>query len=92
MNRGELIKELSEKYNLDPQFAADFVIHFFDSIKQALNDGGRVELRGFGSFAVKNYESYTGRNPKTGIQVEVKPKKLPFFRPGRELKEYLNRK
>ena len=92
MNRGELIKVLSEKYNLDPQFAADFVIRFFDSIKQALNDGGRVELRGFGSFAVKNYESYTGRNPKTGIQVEVKPKKLPFFRPGRELKEYLNRK
>jgi integration host factor subunit beta len=92
MNRGELIKVLSEKYNLDPQFAADFVINFFDSIKQALNDGGRVELRGFGSFAVKNYESYTGRNPKTGIQVEVKPKKLPFFRPGRELKEYLNRK
>ena len=83
---------ISGKHGLDPLFAADFVIHFFDSIKQALNDGGRVELRGFGSFAVKNYESYTGRNPKTGIQVEVKPKKLPFFRPGRELKEYLNRK
>ena len=91
MNRGELIKAVGEKYGLDHEFAVDFVNHFFDSIKQALVGGDRVEVRGFGSFAVKEYEGYTGRNPKTGIKVEVKPKKLPFFKPGKDLKEYLNR-
>jgi integration host factor subunit beta len=49
-----------------------------------------VEIRGFGSFKIKDYEGYTGRNPKTGTVVQVKPKKLPFFRPGKELKEYIN--
>ena len=91
MNKGELIKAVVEKYNLDHEFAVEFVNSFFESIKQALVNGGRVEVRGFGSFAVKEYDGYTGRNPKTGIKVEVKPKKLPFFKTGRGFKNYLNR-
>jgi integration host factor subunit beta len=50
-----------------------------------------VEIRGFGSFKIKGYKGYTGRNPKSGDVVSVAPKKLPFFRPGKELKEYLNK-
>lgn len=59
-------------------------------MKKALLDGDRVEIRGFGSFKVKEYESYSGRNPRTGDKVEVRPKRLPFFRAGKELKEFLN--
>ena len=59
----------------------------FDSIKDALKSGDRVEIRGFGSFNLKEYGGYTGRNPKTGDKVEVKPKRLPAFRPGRELRK-----
>jgi len=64
---------------------------FFDSIREELVQGNRVEIRGFGSFKIKEYEGYQGRNPKSGKQVAVQPKKLPFFRPGKELKEYLNK-
>ena len=91
MNKSELINAIGEKYSLDHEFAVDFVNYFFDSIKQSLVSGDRVEVRGFGSFAVKEYDGYTGRNPKTGIQVEVTPKKLPVFRPGKDFKEYVNR-
>ena len=61
-----------------------------DSMKESLLEGGRVEIRGFGSFKVKEYGSYAGRNPRTGEKVAVEPKRLPFFRAGKELKEYLN--
>ena len=57
----------------------------------AVVDGDRVEIRGFGSFKVKGYKGYTGRNPKSGEVVTVAPKRLPFFRPGKELKEFLNK-
>jgi integration host factor subunit beta len=59
----------------------------FDSMTQELVKGGRIEIRGFGSFVVKDYKSYTGRNPKTGEAIEVKTKKLPFFKVGKELRE-----
>jgi len=91
MNKSELVKAFGEKYDLDAQAAADIVNLLFESIRQALNNGDRVEIRGFGSFSVREYEGYTGRNPKLGIDVTVKPKKLPFFKAGKELKEYLNR-
>ena len=58
--------------------------------RDSLLEGGRVEIRGFGSFKVKEYGSYAGRNPRTGEKVAVEPKRLPFFRAGKELKEYLN--
>lgn len=90
MNKSELIKALSEQKKLHIDDATKIVTAFFDSIKDALVAGDRVEIRGFGSFKVKDYEGYTGRNPKTGTVVDVHPKRLPFFRPGKELKEYIN--
>ncbi|MBT4262628.1 MAG: integration host factor subunit beta, partial [Deltaproteobacteria bacterium] len=65
---------------------------FFGSIKESLAAGDRVEIRGFGSFHVKKYEGYTGRNPKTGDSIEVQPKKLPVFRAGKELKNLVDQK
>ncbi len=90
MNKSELIKTLADKNNLQLDEATRIVNTFFQSIKDALVDGDRVEIRGFGSFKVKDYEGYNGRNPKTGNSVKVKPKRLPFFRPGKELKEFIN--
>ncbi len=91
MNKSELIKTLAEEKEIHVDDAAMIVNGFIDSIKDSLVQGDRVEIRGFGSFKIKDYKGYTGRNPKTGELVEVQPKKLPFFRPGKELKEFLNR-
>lgn len=68
------------------EIARETVNLFFGSIKESLAAGDRIEIRGFGSFHVKEYNGYTGRNPKTGEKIEVQPKKLPVFRAGRELK------
>ncbi len=83
------VEETGTKAKTD--IARDAVNLFFTSIKDALVAGDRVELRGFGSFNVKNYNGYTGRNPKTGEKVEVQPKKLPAFRPGRELRKIVDK-
>ncbi len=90
MNKSELIKVLSEESDLPLEDASMVVNTFVDSMKDSLLAGERVEIRGFGSFKVKEYEGYTGRNPKTGESVSVEPKRLPFFRAGKELKEFLN--
>ncbi|GAB6061004.1 HU family DNA-binding protein [Desulfonatronum parangueonense] len=90
MNKSELIKTLSEKNDIPMEEATIVVNTFFQSIKESMIQGDRVEIRGFGSFKVKDYQGYKGRNPKTGQSVEVKPKRLPFFRPGKELKDHLN--
>ncbi len=90
MNKSELIKSFAEKENISPEEANKIITIFFDSIEEYLAQGKRIELRGFGSFKVKQYDGYTGRNPKTGEQVQVKPKKLPCFKMGKELKELLN--
>lgn len=90
MNRSELIRALSEKTGLVPENASRVVEIFFESMKDYLVRGERVEIRGFGSFKIKDYEGYAGRNPKSGESVSVLPKRLPFFRPGKELKEYVN--
>ncbi len=90
MNKSELIRSLAEERNISVEEATEIVSVFFDSMKQALKKGDRVEIRGFGSFKVKEYQGYLGRNPKTGESVQVNPKKLPFFRAGKELKEFLN--
>lgn len=90
MNKSELIKVLSEENNISIEEATLVVSTFVDSMKDALLKGDRVEIRGFGSFKIKQYEGYSGRNPKTGEIVTVEPKQLPFFRAGKELKEYLN--
>jgi integration host factor subunit beta len=72
------------------EIARETVNLFFESIKDAVKEGDRVEIRGFGSFSTKSYSEYTGRNPKTGEKVKVSPKRLPVFRPGRELREMVD--
>lgn len=87
MNKLELIAALKEETGINRPEAAEIVDLFFDSMGQALAEGDRVEIRGLFSFYVKKYKSYTGRNPKTGEKVKIKPKKLPFFKVGKELAE-----
>jgi len=87
LNKLELIQKLKEKCNLTKQEAEEIVNIFFSELTDALTKGDRVEIRGFCSFFVKEYEGYLGRNPKTGNTVKVAPKKLPFFKCGKELKE-----
>jgi integration host factor subunit beta len=62
----------------------------FDEFAKTLQEGGRIDLRGFGNFSVRKYDGYTGRNPKTGKSVEVGPKKLPYFKTGKDLRVKLN--
>ena len=87
MNKVQLIQALKDATNLSRSKAAAVVDIFFNEMAEALANGDRVEIRGLCSFFVKEYGSYTGRNPKTGDKVKVKPKKLPFFKPGKELRE-----
>jgi integration host factor subunit beta len=86
MTKLELIDTLKDEAGLTKTEAAAVVAIFFDEISSALAGGDRVEIRGLCSFYVKQHEAYTGRNPKTGEKVKVKPKKLPFFKCGLELK------
>lgn len=90
MNKSELIKTLAEESNISLDDASLVVDTFIDSMKKSLLAGDRIEIRGFGSFKIKEYRGYSGRNPKTGEKVDVVPKKLPFFRAGKELKEFIN--
>ncbi|MGW8324866.1 MAG: HU family DNA-binding protein [Desulfobacterales bacterium] len=91
MNKLELIETLKTKAELTKNEATAVVNLFFNEMANALASGDRVEIRGLCSFYVKNYKPYTGRNPKTGQEVEIKPKKLPFFKCGKELKERVDR-
>ena len=91
MNKSELIEELSVQTGHNPKLTDKSVRIFFDRIKDALNAGDKVEIRGFGSFTLKNYKGYSGRNPKTGETVDVKPKKLPVFRTGKALRSRVNK-
>lgn len=86
MNKSNLVEKLAAEA-LIPQTQAEQVVSiFFDSIADGLLENDRAELRGFGSFKIKDYGGYTGRNPKTGAVIQVPPKKLPFFKVGRDLK------
>ncbi len=87
MNKLQLIDELSRQAGINKYEARHVVLAFFDSISNALAKGDRVEIRGLCSLFVKKYNSYTGQNPNTGEKVKVRPKKLPFFKCGKELKE-----
>ena len=91
MVKAELIIKVSKKKNIPVYAARTIVDLFFEAMKEALERGERVEIRGFGSFRVKSYKGYKGRNPRTGEIVDVPPKRLPFFKVGRELKEMVNR-
>jgi integration host factor subunit beta len=87
MNKSEMIEALAAKREISFKKAEEIINTVFDSMANALMNGDRIEIRGFGSFVVNNYDAYTGRNPKTGETIAVKPKKLPFFKVGKELKE-----
>jgi integration host factor subunit beta len=87
MNKSELIETLSRQANLPLKKAEEITNLVFDTMAKALVDGDRIEIRGFGSFLVREYRGYTGRNPKTGEKIVVTGKKLPFFKTGKELKE-----
>ena len=82
MNKIELIQALKDSNNLSKSEAETVINLFFDKMADALAQGERVEIRGLCSFFVKKYSGYTGRNPKTGEKVKIKPKKLPFFQGG----------
>jgi integration host factor subunit beta len=92
MNKIDVIKVLAEKKNLTGKQAMEIVDLMFKGFVNELKNGGRIEIRGFGSFNVRKYEAYKGRNPKNGEHVEVKPKRLPFFKVGRELKKMVDGK
>ena len=91
MNKLELVEALKKSNGLSKSESSKVVDLFFNEMSNALAAGDRVEIRGFCSFFVKEYDSYTGRNPKTGETVKIAPKKLPFFKPGKELKERVDR-
>lgn len=90
MNKLELITALKDKAGVSKAESAKVVKIFFDSMANNLAEGERIEIRGLCSFFVKEYKSYTGRNPKTGERVTISPKKLPFFKCGKELKDRVN--
>ncbi len=90
MTKADLIAAIEKKSNVTHQQAEQIVNIAFDSMIQALYDDERIEIRGFGSFANRNYKAYEGRNPKTGKVVKVEPKKVPFFKVGKELKEMVD--
>jgi integration host factor subunit beta len=87
MTKSELIEAIAAKASI-PKARAELLVNgIFDAMGEALARGEGIELRGFGSFTVRTYEAYEGRNPKTGEPVHVKAKKLPFFKVSKELKE-----
>jgi integration host factor subunit beta len=86
MNKSEMIETLAAQKGISFKKAEEIVNTIFDAMTDALLAGERIEIRGFGSFVVNDYKAYTGRNPKTGESIAVKPKKLPFFKVGKELK------
>lgn len=90
MNKSELIESLAQDINVPHREAAAITNTVIDTMTDALAQGESIEIRGFGSFVIKNYDSYEGRNPKTGKKIKVKPKKLPFFKVGKDLREQVN--
>jgi len=90
MTKAELVEEVSGKTGL-PKKQAEIVVNtVFESIVETLKTGEKIELRGFGSFRIRQRDSRMGRNPKTGEKVDVPAKRIPYFKPGKELRELLN--
>ena len=90
MTKSELVDLVARRQNLPRQTAERVVGVLFDSIREALLRGDRVEIRGFGSFKARHYEGYTGRNPRNGVAIVVAPKVLPVFKVGKELRVRVN--
>ena len=89
MTKSDLIAALSAKSDNNLQVAEIVVSTIFDGMSEELSSGGRIEIRGFGSFENRSYEGRRGRNPKTGLIVDVPPRTRPFFKVGKELRERL---
>lgn len=90
MTKSDLIDQIADKLQMPRGKAEQLVADVFGCMERALRKGERIEIRGFGSFEVREYKAYDGRNPRTGETVHVRPKRLPFFKVGKELKERLN--
>jgi integration host factor subunit beta len=90
MTKAELVEEVAKSSHLTKKDAEVIVQTVLDSIIESLKDGKKVELRGFGSFRLRQRSSRTGRNPKTGEKVKVPAKRIPYFKPGKELKDLIN--
>ena len=90
MTKADLINLIAEKAHLQYKQSEVVVNMVFDMMSDALKRDDRIEIRGFGSFVNRTYESYQGRNPKTGQVVQVPPKRVPFFKVGKELKEMVD--
>ena len=91
MTKADLVDDVANAAELTKKDAERLVEIVFDSIIQSLNQGEKIELRGFGSFRLRKREPRKGRNPKTGDKVDVPPKRVPYFKPGKELKDLINR-
>ena len=91
MTKADLINIIAEKSNITRVKAEAVVNTIFDSMVESLMKDDRIEIRGFGSFVNRQYDSYQGRNPRTGEVIDVEQKKLPFFKVGKELKEEINK-
>jgi len=92
MKKSDLIEAVAEKHNLSEKVAMQIVDLVFNGFTDALRKDGRIEIRDFGRFSVREYDPYAGRNPKTGEPIKVKRKKLPYFKAGRELRDKVNHK
>jgi integration host factor subunit beta len=92
MIKSDLIAALAKKEHLTEKQAMDVINQILKSFTGTLKNGDRIEIRGWGIFSVREYEAYKGRNPKSGSKVDVKPKRLPFFKVGRELKKIVDTK
>lgn len=90
MTKSDLIRWVSVKNDIPFPDAETAVNQFFKSVIDGLKGGHRIELRGFGSFSVREYDGYMGRNPRTGEEVPVPPKRLPFFKVGKDMKDAVN--
>lgn len=91
MTKSELIDTLAENKGISRRIAEEVVNVIFDGMRDTLCSGGRIEIRGFGSFKVRQYKGYVGRNPKTGSAIQVRPKVLPVFKVSKQLKALVNR-
>lgn len=90
ITKADLVEEVSRTTSMTRNEAEEAVETIFESIIGALQKGEKIEIRGFGSFRTRERRARVGRNPKTGARVEVPPKRVPFFKPSRELKDYVN--
>ncbi len=90
MKKSDLVSTLAKMADLSDAKAQDVVDIVFDGFTKALRQGNRIEIRGFGSFSVREYKAHAGRNPRTGNVVKVSTKKLPYFKVGKELQKRVN--